>query len=121
MQNYDLTILNFANGDMLGHTGVLEAAIKGVEVVDQCLERIYKRAKELNITMIVTADHGNCEEMLDDKNHIVTSHTTNTVPFIVTKENLNLAPGKLADIAPTILDLLNLEIPKEMTGTSLIK
>lgn len=121
MENYDLIILNFANGDMLGHTGVLEAAIKGVEVVDHCLEKIYEKASELNATMIITADHGNCEEMLDNDNNVITSHTTNLVPFIITKENLNLTPGKLADIAPTILDLFNLEIPKEMTGKSLIQ
>lgn len=121
MKNYDLIILNFANGDMLGHTGVLEAAIKGVETVDNCLEKIYIKARELNATMIITADHGNCEEMLDNDNNVITSHTTNFVPFIITKENINLTSGKLADIAPTILDLLNLEIPKEMTGKSLIK
>lgn len=121
MKNYDVTILNFANGDMLGHTGVLDAAIKGVEVVDYCLKAIYEKSQELKATMIITADHGNCEEMLDENNQIITSHTTNLVPFIITKENLNLVPGKLADIAPTILELLNLEIPKEMTGKSLIQ
>lgn len=121
MKNYDVIILNFANGDMLGHTGVLDAAIKGVEVVDHCLKKIYEKTQELKATMIITADHGNCEEMLDENNQIVTSHTTNQVPFIITKENLNLVPGKLADIAPTILELLNLEIPKEMTGKSLIQ
>ena len=71
--------------------------------------------------MLVTADHGNCEEMLNKENQIITSHTTNLVPFIVTKENIKLKSGKLADIAPTILELLNLEIPKEMTGKSLIQ
>ncbi len=121
IENYDLIILNFANGDMLGHTGVLEAAIKGVETVDNCLLKIYEKIKELNGIMIVTADHGNCEEMLDDNGNIVTSHTTSEVPLIVTKENIRLVPGKLADIAPTILDLLDLEIPVEMTGKSLIE
>ena len=121
IENYDVIILNFANGDMLGHTGVLEAAIKGVETVDQCLLKIYEKIKELNGIMIITADHGNCEEMLDDKGNVVTSHTTNLVPFIITKENIKLNPGKLADIAPTILELLNLEVPVEMTGKSLIQ
>ena len=119
--NYDLVILNFANGDMVGHTGVLEAAIKAVESVDECLGKIYEKVKELNGVLIVTADHGNCEEMLDENDNILTAHTTNPVPFIVTKEGINLQPGKLGDIAPTILELMNLEIPEEMTGNSLIQ
>ena len=121
LEKYDVTILNFANGDMLGHTGVIPAAIKGIETVDKCLEKLYQKIKELDGLMIITADHGNCEEMLDKNDNPVTSHTTNLVPFIVTKENTKLKEGKLADIAPTILDLLNLPIPKEMTGTSLIE
>lgn len=121
MNNYDVIILNFANGDMLGHTGVLPAAIKGVETLDECLEKIYIKSKELNAIMLITADHGNCEEMIDDKNNIVTSHTTNLVPLIITKNNIKLEKGKLADIAPTILELLELKIPQEMTGKSLIQ
>lgn len=119
--NYDLVILNFANGDMIGHTGVLEAAIKAVESVDECLGKIYDKVEELGGIMVVTADHGNCEEMLDENNNILTAHTTNPVPFIVTKENISLIPGKLGDIAPTILELMQLEKPVEMTGVSLIK
>lgn len=119
--NYDLVILNFANGDMVGHTGVLEAAIKAVESVDECLGKIYDKVKELNGVMIVTADHGNCEEMLDENDNVLTAHTTNPVPFIVTKENISLIPGKLGDIAPTILELMSIEKPQEMTGISLIK
>ena len=106
---------------MVGHTGVLEAAIKAVESVDECLGKIYEKVKELNGILIVTADHGNCEEMLDENNNILTAHTTNPVPFIVTKEGVNLHPGKLGDIAPTILELMNLDIPEEMTGNSLIQ
>lgn len=120
LEKFDLIILNFANGDMVGHTGVLEAAIKAVETVDKCLERIYNKIKELDGILIVTADHGNCEEMLDEKGNILTAHTTNPVPFIITKEGLALHPGKLGDIAPTILELMNIEKPKEMTGESLI-
>ena len=119
--NYDLVILNFANGDMVGHTGVLEAAIKAVESVDECLGKIYQKVEELGGTMIITADHGNCEEMLDENNNILTAHTTNPVPFIVTNKNISLVPGKLGDIAPTILELMNIEKPIEMTGISLIK
>ncbi len=120
IENYDLTILNFANGDMLGHTGVLDAAIKAVETVDKCLGKIYEKVNELGMIMIVTADHGNCEEMLDKDNNVLTSHTTNPVPFIVTKNDIKLKDGKLGDIAPTILELMNLEVPPEMTGESLI-
>lgn len=121
LPNTDLVILNFANGDMVGHTGVLEAAIKAVETVDKNLKLIYDKIMELGGILIVTADHGNCEEMLDDKDNIVTSHTTNPVPFIITEQGLKLHEGKLGDIAPTILDLMNIEKPKEMTGVSLIE
>ncbi|MBQ2910316.1 MAG: 2,3-bisphosphoglycerate-independent phosphoglycerate mutase [Bacilli bacterium] len=119
--NFDLVILNFANGDMVGHTGILEAAIKAVESVDECLGKIYQKVQELGGTMIITADHGNCEEMLDENDNVLTAHTTNPVPFIVTNKNISLVPGKLGDIAPTILELMNIEKPAEMTGESLIK
>lgn len=121
LPNADLVILNFANGDMVGHTGVLEAAIKAVETVDKNLKLIYDKVMDLGGILIVTADHGNCEEMLDDNDNIVTSHTTNPVPFIITEQGLKLHEGKLGDIAPTILDLMNIEKPEEMTGVSLIE
>ena len=121
LANYDLIILNFANGDMVGHTGVLEAAIKAVESIDECLGKIYQKVEELGGTMIITADHGNCEEMLDENDNVLTAHTTNPVPFIVTNKNISLVPGKLGDIAPTVLELMNIEKPIEMTGVSLIK
>jgi 2,3-bisphosphoglycerate-independent phosphoglycerate mutase len=120
IDNYDVVILNYANGDMLGHTGVMEAAIKAVEVVDANLGRLYSKIKELGGILIVTADHGNCEYMLDDNNNIITSHTTNPVPFIVCDKSVALKDGKLGDIAPTMLKLMNIEIPKEMTGNVLI-
>ena len=120
MNNYDCIILNYANGDMVGHTGKLEAAIKAVEAVDYNLGLIYKKAKELNFTMLVTADHGNCEEMIDKDGNALTAHTTNKVPFIITDKSYDLSNGKLGDIAPTMLKLLNIDIPKEMTGTVLI-
>jgi len=119
--NYDVIILNYANGDMVGHTGVMEAAVKAVEAVDECLGKVYEKIKEVDGVMIVIADHGNCEEMIDDDGNVVTSHTTNKVPCIITKEGLTLHHGKLGDVAPTILDLLNIEKPKEMTGISLIE
>lgn len=119
--NYDVIILNFANCDMVGHTGNLEAAIKAVETVDECIGKLYKKIQELNGLMIVTADHGNCELMIDDNNNVITSHTTNKVPFIICDNNYQVKDGKLADIAPTILNIINLEIPKEMTGEILIE
>ena len=118
--NYDVIILNFANGDMVGHTGNLDAAIKAVETLDECVYKLYQKVMELNGTMIITADHGNCEEMIDENNNILTSHTTNKVPFLITKD-YKLKNGKLGDIAPTMLYLLNEKKPKEMTGEVLIE
>ena len=120
ISNYDLIILNYANGDMVGHTGDLNAAIKAMEVLDTCIGRIYEEITKLNGTLIITADHGNCEEMIDENDNILTSHTTNKVPFLINKD-YNLKNGKLSDIAPTILKLLNLEIPLEMSGNILIE
>ena len=121
IENYDIIILNFANGDMVGHTGNLKATVKALEVVDECIGQIYKKIKDLNGTMIITADHGNCDKMLDEEGNIITSHSLSKVPLIITNKNIKLKDGKLSDIAPTILKLLNIEIPKEMTGEILIK
>lgn len=118
--NFDVVILNYANGDMLGHTGNIEAAIKGVEVLDECVKKVYEKIMELEGILIVTADHGNCEYMLDKNDNLVTSHTTNLVPFLINMD-VKLKDGKLGDIAPTMLYLLNLDIPKEMTGEVLIE
>ena len=118
--NYDVIILNFANGDMVGHTGSLDAAITAVETLDKCVYKLYQKIIELKGTMIITADHGNCEEMIDEDNNILTSHTTNKVPFLITKD-CKLKNGKLGDIAPTIVYLLNEQIPDEMTGEVLIE
>ena len=120
--NYDVTIMNLANGDMVGHTGVYEAAVEAVEDMDKCLAKIYKRTvEELGGILLIIADHGNCDMMWDSEHKPVTSHTTNPVPCIITKEGLELNDGKLADIAPTMLELIGLPIPKEMTGNSLIR
>ena len=120
MGNYDVIILNFANGDMVGHTGNLDAAIKAVETLDECVNKLYEKIISLNGIMIITADHGNCEEMIDENNNILTSHTTNKVPFLITG-NYKLKNGKLGDIAPTLVYLLNEKVPKEMTGEILIE
>ncbi len=121
VENFDVTIMNLANGDMVGHTGVYEAAKKAVEDMDICITKIFNKVEELNGTLIIIADHGNCDMMWDEDKKTVTSHTTNPVPCIITKEGIELNNGKLADIAPTMLELLGLPIPEEMTGTSLIK
>ena len=120
--NYDVTIMNLANGDMVGHTGVYEAAVEAVEDMDKCLAKIYKcTVEELGGILLIIADHGNCDMMWDSEHKPVTSHTTNPVPCIITKEGIELNDGKLADIAPTMLELIGLPIPKEMTGNSLIR
>lgn len=120
MDQYDVVILNFANCDMVGHTGNLQAAIEAVEAVDENLGKIYQKVSELGGLLLVTADHGNCELMLDDNDQVITSHTTNKVPFIICQEGLEVKDGKLGDIAPTMLALMGLEIPEEMTGEKLI-
>ncbi|HHY43090.1 MAG TPA: 2,3-bisphosphoglycerate-independent phosphoglycerate mutase [Thermoanaerobacterales bacterium] len=119
---YDVIILNFANPDMVGHTGIFEAAVKAIEAVDECIGKVVKAIREKGGTVLVTADHGNAEQMLDyDTGESHTAHTCNPVPFILMSHKpYKLRHGKLADIAPTILELLNLEKPKEMTGESLL-
>ncbi|MDD2435583.1 MAG: 2,3-bisphosphoglycerate-independent phosphoglycerate mutase [Bacilli bacterium] len=119
MGNYDLIILNYANCDMVGHTGDMATTIKAVETVDQCLGMVYKKVETLGGTLLVTADHGNSEYMIDEKGNKVTSHSTNKVPLIINQNKL-LKDGKLSDLAPTILRIMKIDIPKEMTGDSLI-
>lgn len=119
--NYDLVVLNYANGDMVGHTGNYDATSKAVEALDNCLEKLYKKAKENDYTMVIIADHGNCDYMIDDDNNIVTSHSVSPVPCIITDNDYKVNNGRLCDVAPTILDIMELDIPKEMTGNSLIE
>ena len=119
---HDVIILNFANPDMVGHSGKLEPTIKAVEAVDHCLGQVVEAVLEQGGVAIVTADHGNADMVLDQHNHPHTAHTTNPVPFIVTQHGLTLRDdGILADIAPTMLTLLEIEQPSEMTGKTLIK
>ena len=120
VDKFDVTIMNLANGDMVGHTGVYEAAKQAVEHMDKCLEKIYNKVEELNGVLMIIADHGNCDMMWDEFHNPVTSHTTSKVPCIITKQGIKLHDGKLADVAPTIIKLLGLEVPKEMTGEVLI-
>lgn len=119
---YGLIIANYANPDMVGHTGVVDAAVKAVETVDKCLEKVIKAARDNNYNIIITADHGNCEQMKElGKDTPYTAHTTNQVPLILIGKDVELEEGILADIAPTILDLMGLEKPEEMTENSIIR
>jgi 2,3-bisphosphoglycerate-independent phosphoglycerate mutase len=123
MANYDLIILNFANPDMVGHTGVLDAGIKAVETVDECVARIISKLLDLDGKCIVTADHGNCEQMRNPDGSPNTAHTTNLVHFVYVAKDaaqFRCKDGILADVAPTLLFLLDLPQPKEMTGHNLL-
>ena len=117
---YDVIILNFANCDMVGHTGVLQAAVKAVETVDTCVGRVVEATLKMGGIAMVTADHGNAEVRLQPDGSPMTAHTTNLVPFILCGAGNELRPGRLADIAPTILDVMGLATPQEMDGKTLI-
>ena len=120
---YDFIVLNFANCDMVGHTGVYNAAVKAVESVDKCVGKIYKKVSEKGGVILLISDHGNCEEMVDKNGKPHTAHTTNPVPFIFIsslKHKINTENGILADIAPTILKIFGIRKPAEMTGKILI-
>lgn len=118
---YDLIILNYANCDMVGHTGIFDAAVKAVEAIDACIARVYDAVIQAGGLLIITADHGNAEKMCDEAGGIHTAHTSNRVPFIICEKGIELRDGILADVAPTILEALGLEKPEEMTGMSLIR
>ena len=121
-EEYDTIILNFANCDMVGHTAVMDATIKAVEVVDECIGKIEEAVKKVGGTLIITADHGNADMLVNELGLPHTAHTTNPVPFCILKEGLELhETGNLGDVAPTMLELLGVEIPKDMTGKSMIK
>lgn len=119
---YDMIILNYANCDMVGHTGVFEAAVKAVEAVDTCVGRVVEAIKKMGGVALITADHGNADKMVDADGSPFTAHTTNPVPFCVVGYDCRLREGgRLADIAPTMLQIMGLEQPAEMDGVSLIK
>ncbi len=122
-EKYNTIILNYANPDMVGHTGNLEATIKALEIIDECIGKVVSAVEKVRGTLLVTADHGNAEQMIDyvtGDPH--TAHTTNVVPLVLMgKENIKLNPGRLCDIAPTMLELMGLNKPDEMTGVSLIE
>ena len=122
-QKYDAIILNYANPDMVGHTGNLDAAVKAIEAIDECVGKVIKAIEEVNGVLLITADHGNAEQMIDYKTgEPHTAHTTNPVPLVlIGMEDVKLKEGKLADLAPTMLDIMGLAKPKEMTGESLLE
>jgi 2,3-bisphosphoglycerate-independent phosphoglycerate mutase len=114
-------IINFANPDMVGHTGVIEAAVKAVETVDECLGAVVEAVHASGGACVITADHGNCDHMLEDDGSVNTAHSLNPVPFIVTADGAALdGEGILADVAPTMLELLGIDRPEQMTGRSLL-
>ncbi len=121
---YDVIILNFANCDMVGHTGVFDAAVNAVKTVDECLGKVIDKVLEKGGRAIITADHGNADKMVDENGAVFTAHTTNIVPLILVDERLKNVKlrddGILADIAPTLLDVMGIKIPEEMTGKTLI-
>jgi 2,3-bisphosphoglycerate-independent phosphoglycerate mutase len=125
-QKYKFILVNFANSDMVGHTGNLQAAIKAIQVLDTALHKIIDQALRYDYTVLITADHGNSESMLNEKGEVSTEHTGNPVPFIAinnkfTGKSITLQSGILADVAPTILSLLNIHKPQEMTGRNLLE
>ncbi|UCH80008.1 MAG: 2,3-bisphosphoglycerate-independent phosphoglycerate mutase [Nitrospiraceae bacterium] len=118
---YDFILLNFANPDMVGHTGIIDAAIKACETIDICLQKIVEKIRSHGGLVIITADHGNCDQMQEGSG-AHTAHTLNPVPFLLLSEGVRLKDGgKLADVAPTVLDIMGISKPVEMTGESLIK
>ena len=122
-EKYDSIILNYANPDMVGHTGNLEAAVKAIEVIDECVGKVVEELAKVHGVALITADHGNSEQMIDYKTgEPHTAHTTNPVPLVlVGMENVKLADnGALADLAPTMLEIMGLEKPKEMLGNSIL-
>ena len=119
---YDVVIVNFANCDMVGHTGIIPAAVKAVETVDTCVGSLVEAVRDMDGVLFVTADHGNADKMLDENGEPFTAHTTNPVPFIVVNDPCAVREGgRLCDIAPTMLKVMGLEQPKEMSGKSIIK
>jgi 2,3-bisphosphoglycerate-independent phosphoglycerate mutase len=120
-EDFRFGVINFANADMVGHTGVIEAAVKAVETVDECLGEVVSAVQESGGALLITADHGNADEMLEDDGSPDTAHSLNPVPVIVTLDDVKLRDGGiLADVAPTILQMLGIQQPPEMTGESLI-
>ena len=120
-EDFDFILINYANPDMLGHTGNIPATIRALEVCDYCIGKIAEKAEENFYELVITSDHGNCEYMKDSTDKTVTGHTTNKVPFVILNKNYKIRnSGALTDVIPTIIDMYGISKPKEMTGESLI-
>ncbi len=121
-ENYDFIVLNYANADMVGHTGNMKAAIKAIEALDSCVPNVVEKILEKDGQLLITADHGNADQMFNEQGETVTAHSLNPVPlYYIGNRSLALCPdGKLCDLAPTLLDMMNLPVPEEMTGKSLL-
>jgi 2,3-bisphosphoglycerate-independent phosphoglycerate mutase len=122
-EKYDMIILNFANADMVGHTGIMEAAIKAIEALNDCVPRVVNAVLAQGGQVLLTADHGNADVMLDHEGNVVTAHSLNQVPLVYISDSPRelKSGGKLADLAPTMLSLMDIPIPEEMTGDVLVK
>jgi 2,3-bisphosphoglycerate-independent phosphoglycerate mutase len=119
--DFDFILVNFANPDMVGHTGNIPATVRALEACDICIEKILDKAQENFYDLVITSDHGNVELMKDSEGNIVTAHTDSNVPFIICNDKIKLKTnGTLRDVIPTIIDLYDISKPKEMTGESLI-
>ena len=122
---FDVVILNFANCDMVGHTGIIPAAVKAVHTVDECVKKVTDKILEMGGSALLTADHGNADRLLSDDGSPFTAHTTNPVPVVLVSDKYKDAKlrndGVLADLAPTLLTVMGLPVPEEMTGKSLIE
>jgi 2,3-bisphosphoglycerate-independent phosphoglycerate mutase len=119
---YDVIVMNYANADMVGHTGKWEPTIEAVEIIDECLSRLVETTLRANGLLAITADHGNAEAKLDEQNGPLTAHTSNPVPFLLIANGLHgglASGGNLGDVAPTLLSLMGLPIPAQMTGRNL--
>jgi len=122
-REFDLIVCNYANGDMVGHTGVYDAAVKAAECIDECIKRVTDALLEVGGECLITADHGNAEQMLDDNGEAMTQHTTGPVNLIYVHNRaqaVQLHPGRLCDVSPTLLSMMGLPQPAEMDGNSLV-
>ncbi len=117
-KDYDFILVNYANPDMVGHTGNMEATIKALEILDKCLEKVIESSKDNFYTAFILGDHGNADIMLDDEDRIVTTHTISKVPFIITDTKVEVKDGDLTNVAPTILKYMDISLPKEMKNTN---
>ena len=119
-KDYDFILVNYANPDMVGHTGIIDATIKGLEVLDSCLGELIEGVENNFYKMVLLSDHGNADLMLDEEGNPVTTHSLSFVPFLITDNDIKLKNGTLADVAPTILSYMDIAIPQEMKDSKIL-